>query len=156
MLPKKTTATFPHFPIIMSLNESRQINQEHEHSYTWSTAEENIYVFSFNFEYVFYTVKSCVCWQIRGESSSLVCFFISSPFTLSRRTFSALGGGGGRGCVRTHRTPSAYAPGRDYMYEKFWSSQKRTQSYHPRPMRVKWKVLNISVSSRGNKRRTTN
>ena len=37
-----------------------------------------------------------------------VLFFVSSSLDLSRRTFSARGGGG-RG-VRTHRTPPAYAP----------------------------------------------
>ena len=36
--------------------------------------QKRIYVCLFNFGYVFYTVKSCVCCQIRREGSSLAFF----------------------------------------------------------------------------------
>ena len=57
--------------------------------------QKRIYVCSFNFGYVFYTVKSCVCWQIRREGSSLAFFriFPGGPFR------PVWGGGGG---VRSH------------------------------------------------------
>ena len=57
---------------------------------------------------VFYTVKSCVCWQIRRKDSSLASSsFVTSSLVLSRRTFSARGGRGGGRSQPSH--PPAYA-----------------------------------------------
>ena len=59
--------------------------------------------------YVFYTVCAACVDKLEEKIHRWRSFL--SFLALSRRTFSARGGGGGvKGCVCTHRTPPAYAP----------------------------------------------
>ena len=92
VLPKMTTATFPHYRI-MTLNGSQQINQEHEHSFFMINSRRE-YMFARSTSDTFSTLwkAACVDKLEEIEGSPLACFFISSPFTLSRWRFQPVEG----------------------------------------------------------------
>ena len=79
----------------MSFSDLQVINSRKEHLFAFSTS------------CIFSTLwKRWIQWQIRRKQFIFGIFFINSDFVSG--PFRHAGGG----CVRTHRTPPAYTPGR--------------------------------------------